>query len=132
MVPLGGDESCISLAHVDRALEEGAVRVVSVKTARTGFTESRRILDLCLARNVGVIVGSQYEGAIGALATIAFAAAFAATAGHPAEITNFLDLEDDLVVTAPEIRDGRASVPAAPGLGVEIDEERLARYRLDR
>jgi L-Ala-D/L-Glu epimerase len=131
-IPLGGDESCISLAHVDRALEEGAVRVVSVKTARTGFTESRRILHLCLARNVPVVVGSQYEGAIGALATIAFAAAFAATAGHPAEITNFLDLEDDLVVTAPEIRDGRASVPAAPGLGVEIDEERLARYRLDR
>ena len=61
-VPLGGDESCISLAHVDRALEEGAVRVVSVKTARTGFTESRRILDLCLARNVPVVVGSQYEG----------------------------------------------------------------------
>ncbi len=65
IVPLGGDESCISLAHVDRALEEGAVRVVSVKTARTGFTESRRILDLCLARNVPVVVGSQYEGAIG-------------------------------------------------------------------
>ena len=38
VVPLVGDESCISLAHVDRALEEGAVRMVSVKTARTGFT----------------------------------------------------------------------------------------------
>ena len=100
-VPLAGDESCISLAHVDRALEEGAVRVVSIKTARTGFTESRRILDLCLARNVPVVVGSQYEGAIGATATIAFAAAFAATAGQPAEITNFLDLADDLVVAAP-------------------------------
>lgn len=131
-VPLAGDESCISLAHVDRALEEGAVRVVSVKTARTGFTESRRILDLCVARNVPVVVGSQYEGAIGAMATIAFAAAFAATAGRPAEITNFLDLADDLVVTAPEIRDGRAAVPSAPGLGVEVDEERLERYRLDR
>ena len=126
VVPLGGDESCISLAHVDRALEEGAVRVVSVKTARTGFTESRRILDLCLARNVPVVVGSQYEGAIGATATIAFAAAFAATAGQPAEITNFLDLADDLVVAAPQIRDGRAAVPAAPGLGIEVDEERLA------
>ena len=114
-MPLGGDESCISLAHVDRALEEGAVRVVSVKTARTGFTESRRILDLCLARNVPVVVGSQYEGAIGATATIAFAAAFAATAGQPAEITNFLDLADDLVVAAPEIRDGRATVVARAG-----------------
>ena len=99
-VPLAGDESCISLAHVDRALEEGAVRAVSIKTARTGFTESRRILDLCLARTSPVVVGSQYEGAIGAPATIAFAAAFAATAAQPAEITNFLDLADDLVVRA--------------------------------
>ena len=130
VVPLGGDESCISLAHVDRALEEGAVRVVSVKTARTGFTESRRILDLCLARNVPVVVGSQYEGAIGALATIAFAAAFAATAGRPAEITNFLDLADDLVVAptgdprrprggagggGPRLRGRRGSPRALPG-----------------
>jgi L-alanine-DL-glutamate epimerase-like enolase superfamily enzyme len=131
-VPLGGDESCISLAHVDRALEEGAVRVVSVKTARTGFTESRRILDLCLARNVPVVMGSQYEGAIGATATIAFAAAFAATARRPAEIANFLDLADDLVVAAPEIRGGRATAPGAPGLGLAVDEERLQRYRVDR
>ena len=65
-------------------------------------------------------------------ATIAFAAAFAATAGQPAEITNFLDLADDLVVAAPEIRDGRATVAGAPGLGVEVDEERLQRYRVDR
>jgi L-alanine-DL-glutamate epimerase-like enolase superfamily enzyme len=131
-VPLAGDESCISLAHVDRALEEGAVTQVSIKTARTGFTESRRILDLCVARGVGVVVGSQYEGAIGATATIAFAAAFAATAGQPAEITNFLDLADDLVVASPEIRDGRAIVGATPGLGIEVDEDRLQRYRLDR
>src|SRR4051794_17642039 len=127
-VPLAGDESCISLAHVDRALEEGAVRAVSIKTARTGFTESRRILDLCLARNVPVVMGSQYEGALGAAATITFAAAFAGTAGRPAEVANFLDLADDLVVAGPEIRDGRAAVPAR----LEVDEDRLQHYRCDR
>jgi L-Ala-D/L-Glu epimerase len=130
-VPLGGDESCISLAHVDRALEEGAVRLVSVKTARTGFTESRRILDLCVARSIPVVVGSQYEGALGATATVSFAAAFAATAGQPAEVTNFLDLSDDLIVSPPQIADGRATVPDGAGLGVEVDEERLVRYRVD-
>jgi L-Ala-D/L-Glu epimerase len=131
-VPLVGDESCISLAHVDRALDEGAVRAVSIKTARTGFTESRRILDLCLARSIPIVVGSQYEGAIGSTATIAFAAAFAATARQPAEITNFLDLADDLVVCPPAIRDGRVAAPGAAGLGIEIDDERLQRYRVDR
>ena len=131
-VPLVGDESCISLAHVRRELEEGAVRAVSIKTARTGFSESRQILDLCLARGIPVVVGSQYEGALGAYATVAFAAAFAATAGRPAEITNFLDLTDDLVVRPPQIRDGRAAVPDAAGLGVEVDHQRLERYRVDR
>jgi L-alanine-DL-glutamate epimerase-like enolase superfamily enzyme len=130
-VPLVGDESCISLAHVDRALEEGAVGMVSVKTARTGFTESRRILDLCLARSTPIVVGSQYEGALGAAATVSFAAAFAATAGQPAEITNFLDLADDLIVRPPEIADGRATAPDAPGLGIAVDEERLRHYRVD-
>ena len=130
--PLIGDESCISLAHVERALEEAAVRMVSVKTARTGFTESRRIVDVCVASGVPVVVGSQYEGAIGTVATVAFAAAFGATARQPAEATNFLDLADDLVITVPEIRHGRAAVTTSPGLGIEVDEERLARYRLDR
>ena len=130
-VPLVGDESCISLAHVDRALEEGAVRAVSVKTARTGFTESRRIVDLCLARSVPVVVGSQYEGALGSTATIGFAAALAATAGQPAEITNFLDLADDLVASLPEIRDGRATVPKGPGIGIDIDDERVEHHRVD-
>lgn len=131
-VPLAGDESCISLAHVDRALEEGAVRTVSIKTARTGFTESRRILALCLARSIPVIVGSQYEGALGAAASVAFAAAFAATAQRPAEITTFLDLTDDLILRPPEIRAGRTAAPDEPGLGAVVDDERLQRYRVDR
>jgi L-alanine-DL-glutamate epimerase-like enolase superfamily enzyme len=131
-VPLVGDESCISLAHVDRALEEGAVRAVSIKTARTGFTESRRVLALCLGRSIPVLVGSQYEGALGAMATIAFAAAFAGTAGQAAELTNFVDLEADLLVNPPEVRDGRVAVSREPGIGVTVDESQLSRYRIDR
>src|SRR3954447_20328084 len=101
------------------------------RAAQASSTASWRILDLCLARHVPGVVGSQDEGALGASATVAFAAAFAATAGQPAEITNFLDLADDIVVPGPEIRAGRAAVPAAPGLGFEVDEERLRRYRVD-
>jgi L-alanine-DL-glutamate epimerase-like enolase superfamily enzyme len=130
-VPLQGDESCISLAHVARELDDGAVGMVSVKTARTGFTESRRILGLCLGRSVPVVCGSQYEGGLGALATVAFACAFAATAARPAEATNFLDLADDLLAEPLEVRDGRVAPRPAPGLGIEVDEDRLARYRLD-
>jgi L-alanine-DL-glutamate epimerase-like enolase superfamily enzyme len=129
-VPMIGDESCISLSHVARSLDDGAIRTVSVKTARTGFTESRRILGHCLARAIPVVVGSQYEGAVGVLATAAFAPAFAATAGRAAEVMSYTDLGDDLLAEPIVIRDGRLVPPAAPGLGIEIDEEKLAHYRL--
>ena len=132
LVPVVGDESCISLGHVARELDDGAVGMVSIKVARTGFTESRRILGLCLGRAVPVVVGSQYEGGVGALATVAFASAFAGTAERPAEATNFLDLADDLLVDPPEIRGGRMAPRPLPGLGIEIDEDRLEHYRIDR
>jgi L-alanine-DL-glutamate epimerase-like enolase superfamily enzyme len=130
-VPIIGDESCISLFHAARALEEGAVRTVSIKTARTGFTESRWILGLCLGTATPVVLGSQYEGSAGALATASFAAAFAETADRPAEVSNVIDLADDIVAEPIEIRDGRVAPPDTPGLGIEIDEAKLAHYRVD-
>jgi L-alanine-DL-glutamate epimerase-like enolase superfamily enzyme len=131
-VPLVGDESAISLDHVERAIDGGEVRAISLKTARTGFTESRRILGLCLGRGVPIHVGSQYEGRLGALASVAFAAAHAETAVRPAEVTNFLDLSGDLLEGLPVVRDGRVAVPTAPGLGADVDEDALHRYREDR
>ncbi len=130
-VPLVGDESCISLAHVAREAAEGAVRTVSLKAARTGFTESRRILGFCLGLGMPVIVGSQYEGALGALATAALACAFAATAGHPAEVMNYTDLADDILDGEITVSGGRLAAPDKPGLGFEVDEHKLAHYRLD-
>ena len=129
--PLVGDESCISLAHVVRELGDDAVRSVSIKTARTGFTESRRILHFCLGSGVPVVVGSQYEGAVGVLATAAFASAFAATASSPAEVMNYTDLGDDVLATPIVVREGRIAAPDAPGLGIAIDDEKLAHYRRD-
>jgi L-alanine-DL-glutamate epimerase-like enolase superfamily enzyme len=66
------------------------------------------------------------------MATIAFAAAFAGTAGQAAELTNFVDLEADLLVNPPEVRDGRVAVSREPGIGVTVDESQLSRYRIDR
>ena len=105
---------------------------MSIKTARTGFTESRRILDLCSRAASRRSSAASTRARSARAATIAFAAAFAATAGRPAESTNFLDLADDLVVAgAGDPRRPRAPCRRA-GLGVEVDEDRLERYRVDR
>ena len=82
-VPLAGDESCTSLEAVAAARDEGAIGQVSVKAARTGFTESRRIAAFCTGSELAVVVGSQYEGALGAFASVALATALAATVRAP-------------------------------------------------
>jgi len=130
-VPLAGDESCTSLAAVAAARDEGAIGQVSVKAARTGFTESRRIAAFCTGSDLAVVVGSQYEGALGAFASVALATALAATSARPAEITNFADLASDLVAEGPQIAGGFASAAQAPGLGVVVDEDALGHHRVD-
>jgi L-Ala-D/L-Glu epimerase len=126
-VPLGGDESCLTLTDVAREIA-GPVGQVSIKVARTAFAESREILAHCRAAGVGAVVGSQYEGALGAWASIALAAGCPDLSARPVEAANFLDLAADLVAV-PEIRDGQVAVPDAPGLGVTVDLEALDHYR---
>jgi L-alanine-DL-glutamate epimerase-like enolase superfamily enzyme len=130
-VPLAGDESCTSLGAVRAAIEEGAVGQVSMKAARTGFSESRDVLALCRAHAMPVVMGSQYEGALGTLASIAFGASQPETARRPVEATNFLDLGADLAADPPRIADGHVAVPAGAGLGSGIDEDALAAHRLE-
>lgn len=130
-VPIIGDESCMTLPAAVRSLDDGTVGTLSIKTARTGFTESRRILDACLSRHAPVLLGSQYETGIGALATAAFAAAFGYSAARPAELANVLDLDDDLLAEPLRIDGGRFRIPDIPGVVSAIDEDKLAHYRLE-
>ena len=129
-VPLTGDESCRSLSEVARELTAQRVGQVSIKVARTAFAESREILALCRAAGAQAVVGSQYEGALGAWASIALATGAGGLCDRPAEVGNFLDLAVDLV-EPPKIFDGRVAADSEPGLGVVIDAEALAHYRMD-
>lgn len=130
-VPLAGDESCLTLAQVRRELADGAVGQVSVKVARTGFSESVDVLAHCRQSGVPAVLASQYEGALGAWSTVTLGAASPQVAGRPVEAANFLDLAADLL-PGPAIREGRVAPSTAAGLGVALDEELLAAYRVDR
>jgi glucarate dehydratase len=45
--------------------------------------------------------------------------------------TTYYGLEDDIVTEPLAIQRGTIAVPTVPGLGVEGDPERLARYKID-
>ncbi|MGD8201016.1 mandelate racemase/muconate lactonizing enzyme family protein [Ornithinimicrobium sp. W1679] len=130
-VPFVADESATRPAEVTREILGGSATAVSIKTARTGFSESQRVLHLAEGLGVEVVVGNQIDGQIGTLASVTFAAAHASTSARAAELSNFLDMSDDLLVEPLTITGGRMAAPTAPGLGLHVDADKLARYRQD-
>ena len=131
-VPCVADESATTPGEVTRELLGGSANAVSIKTARTGFTVSQRILNQCDGLGAEVVIGNQVDGQIGTACAVAFGSAFPSTARRAGELSNFLDMRDDLLAEPLPISDGRLRVPGGPGLGIEIDEDKLAHYRQDR
>ncbi|MBY6412813.1 enolase [Rhodococcus sp. BP-252] len=130
-VPFVADESAVTQADVTREILAGSANAVSIKTARTGFTGSLRTHHLCEGLGLEVVMGNQIDGQLGSTCTIAFGAAFELTSRRAGELSNFLDMSDDLLTDPLDIRDGALSVRPGAGLGVEIDADKLARYRQD-
>lgn len=131
-IPFFADESVSRPAEAVRELLDGAATAISIKTARTGFTHSQRVLFLSESLGVENYVGNQIDGQVGTMASLAFGAAYRATASRAAELSNFLDMSDDLLTEPLVIEGGVMVVRDLPGTGAVIDEDKLDHYRQDR
>ncbi|GAA2965347.1 enolase C-terminal domain-like protein [Glutamicibacter bergerei] len=130
-IPIVADESVPTAGDVSRELLSGGANAICIKTARSGFTEATEILGLCTGLGVDVTMGNQIDTQIGSLATVTFGAAHQATTRKAGELSNFLDMTDDLLADPLVIKDGRIFVRNVPGVGAGIDETKLAHYRQD-
>ncbi|CAN5524564.1 muconate cycloisomerase [soil metagenome] len=131
-VPFIADESVPTAADVTRELLGGSATAISIKTARTGFTGSQRIHHLAEGLGAEVVMGNQIDGQVGTACAVTFGAAYELTSRRAGELSNFLDMSDDLLTESLRIRDGVLRVPSGVGLGIDIDPEKLVRYRTDR
>ena len=124
-IPLAADESVASPADAERARRLGACDLATVKLAKVGGPG-------VAARDWGlpVYLSSALEGPVG----IAAAAHAARRSERPADLAHGLATQllfaDTIAATGPEIRDGLLEVPSGPGLGVQIDDEALARHTI--
>lgn len=130
-VPFVADESATRPGEVTRELLSGSATAISIKVARTGFSASQRVLHQCEGLGVEVVVGNQIDGQIGTACSVAFGAAHRATARRPGELSNFLDMRDDLLAEPLRIIGGELAAPGGPGLGLHLDPDKLAHYRQD-
>ena len=129
-VPFIADESVVTPAELTREILGGSATAASIKTARTGFTTSRRVHH---PEGLGIelVMGNQIDGQLGSLCSVAFGSAFELTSRRAGELSNFLDMTDDLLAEPLEIHAGELVARSGPGLGAVIDPDKLAHYRQD-
>lgn len=130
-IPFIADESAPTAADVTREVLAGAATAINIKVARTGFTHSQRVHHLAEGLGLEVLMGNQIDGQLGSLCTVAFGAAYQLTSRRAGELSNFLDMTDDLLTEPLRIRGGELTIRPGAGLGVDLDPDKLERYRQD-
>ncbi|NTV83652.1 MAG: o-succinylbenzoate synthase [Bacteroidales bacterium] len=131
--PICLDESILSARHARQALEIGACKVINIKTGRVGgLGQAIAIHDVCFSQGVPVWCGGMLETGIGRSANLAVASlpGFILPGDISATDRYYLeDITNERFVLNP---DSTIDVPDAPGLGVSIDRQALARVTVNQ
>lgn len=127
-VAIGCDEGLHSLEDLRRHHETGAASGFSLKTIKLGGM--RPVMDaglLCEKLGMKVNLASKMaETGINTAGLLHLAAALPAVDWGVGLSSQYL--VDDILKTPLAIANGHASVPAGPGLGVEVDEAKVRRF----
>ena len=131
--PICLDESVPSLAAARAALALDSGRIINIKPGRVGgLTAATAIHDLCLERGVPVWCGGMLETGIGRAHNVALASLPGFVL--PGDISGSARyFHRDIVEPAFEVNaDGTMTMPAGPGIGVQVVMDRLDAATLRR
>jgi muconate cycloisomerase len=138
-VPVIADESCWQPHDVVAVAETRAADVISIYVAKAGgLSRARRVAILAETYGLPCDVNGSLESAVGTAASLHLAIAMPAIS-LPAVIpisspagsgttTVGRYYTDDLLAEPLTYENGLLRAPEAPGLGIEIDEEKLAAF----
>ena len=130
--PIMADESIECVEDAFNLAREGAASIFALKIAKNGGPRAvLRTAAIAEAAGIGLYGGTMLEGGIGTLAS-AHAFLTLNKLAWDTELFGPLLLTEDILVEAPLYQDFHLHVSREPGLGVSLDEERLAFFRRDR
>jgi muconate cycloisomerase len=141
-VPVMADESAWNVHDVIQIIEQRAAQIVSIYTTKPGGLY-RAMEVAAVARAAGLIcnVNGSVETGVGNLANLALAAAAPAVVlscvvpvSTPAEAQTGqiagIYYKDDLIAEPMRLVDGAIELPTGHGMGIAVDEAKVARYRV--
>ncbi|MEZ2602946.1 muconate/chloromuconate family cycloisomerase [Kluyvera intermedia] len=126
-VPILADEA-VATSHDGYALASGGFSgAYALKIAKAGGpAQALKLAHVAQAAGVALYGGTMLEGTLGTVASLHAWSTIKMQWGT--EMFGPLLLKDDIVVTPLSFNQGQVSVPQGPGLGIEIDCDKLRFY----
>ena len=132
-IPLSADESLTDEHSLVAIAQHGAARVMQTKSAKNGGIDGiRRLWDMARTYGIGIFPGNHPSTGL----NVAAVAHLAAATPYPLLVGDFqtgcVDMIAEDILTEPiVVAAGKLRVPRGPGFGVDIDPDKLAKYRVD-
>ncbi|HEX4503288.1 MAG TPA: muconate cycloisomerase family protein [Scandinavium sp.] len=126
-VPILADEA-VATSHDGYALANGGFTgAYALKIAKAGGpVQALKLAYVAQAAGVALYGGTMLEGTLGTVASLHAWSTVKMQWGT--EMFGPLLLKDDIVVRPLDFSDGQVTLPQGPGLGIEIDNEKLRHY----
>jgi L-alanine-DL-glutamate epimerase-like enolase superfamily enzyme len=128
-LPIGIDEGIHSLADVAANARAGAAGVSLKLIKLGGFTTAYEAAKLCRRLRLKINVAAKIAESGIATAAAVHLACVVPNVDWGVSLTHFY-LAEDIVQRPLSIRDGAVALPAGAGLGVEVDEAAVERFRV--
>ena len=132
-LPILADESIYSLADARQLARASACDVFSIYVGKSGgIGPAREIATFARTQGIAATIGSNLELGVGAAAMLHLAVAHRGIDPdrYPCDIIGPLYYEDDILATPLSLGNGRAIPTERPGLGVELDDAKVEKYRV--
>ncbi len=141
--PIMADESAWTPQDVIEIVQKKAADIISIYTTKPGgIFKAKKVAAVAEAAGLKCNVNGSVETGVGNAANIHLAASTSVvTFGCVVPVSTprgagkkgiaGIYYQDDIIKEAFEFSDGDIVVSAKPGLGVELDEDKLKHYRLD-
>jgi len=125
------DESVIDHASLINIIRMDAADIVKVKVMKQGgFLNTRRMIATAEAAGIRCVVGHGFGLGVNTMAEIMLAAT-SDNVIDGLECVGPLKTRDDIVTLKLDLSKGSIGLPDGPGLGVTLDDAKLAQYKFE-